>query len=118
MIPQLLNSWGIIQSRYECANSWINWHDEGASLSEHDHDMMSFIVTYYLKKPVNSGHIEIRNPLEYHWAGYGNNLPYFRELQTIAGDIIIFPGWLKHRVQANASKERRIVLTMNFKRIN
>jgi uncharacterized protein (TIGR02466 family) len=116
--PQMLASWGAINAKYECANSWINWHDAGAELQEHDHDMMSFVVTYYLKKPVDSGNIEFRNPLEYHWAGYGNNLAYFKEMPTITGDILLFPGWLKHRVQPNNSKERRVVLNMNFKRIS
>ena len=75
-----------------------------------------FVVTAYLKLPKDGGFIEFRDPLEYH----KNNTPIEPEEQTWkaipceTNDVLIFPGWLRHRVQPSQTDEERIVLTMNI----
>jgi len=36
-------------------------------------------------------------------------------LPVETNDVLIFPGWLKHRVQPNNTNEERIVMTFNIK---
>jgi uncharacterized protein (TIGR02466 family) len=116
-IEQLRKEWKLVPIKFWLEKSWISWHDNGAKLEEHDHGHTMFIATYYLKKPVNSGNIEYRNPLEYHWAGYPILPPeqtLWAEVPAEAGDLLLFPGWLKHRVQPNHTNQRRIALTINI----
>jgi len=95
--------------------SWINTHGPGGETLEHSHNLVDFVVTCYLKLPENSGFIEFRDPLEYHKANsYINpDTDLWVPIPCKTNDILIFPGWLKHRVQPNNSEEERIVLTIN-----
>jgi ectoine hydroxylase-related dioxygenase (phytanoyl-CoA dioxygenase family) len=36
------------------------------------------------------------------------------EIPVVSGDILVFPGWMKHKTQENKSGEERWVLTTNF----
>ena len=115
-VKEVAKAWNLLYDDYYCFRSWLNWHYQTGQLEEHDHSVVPFVATYYLHKPVNSGNIEFRNPLEYHWCGYPTNQQIWQEFPIEAGDLIFFPGWMKHRVQPNQSTERRLVLTMNFNR--
>jgi hypothetical protein len=39
----------------------------------------------------------------------------YKEIQVKTNDVVIFPGWLKHRVQPSQTDEERIVMTFNIK---
>lgn len=56
-----------------------------------------------------------RDPLEYHkinWPIDGEE-HLFRKVETVQNDVLIFPGWLKHKTEINKSNDDRIVLTYN-----
>tara|TARA_B110000503_G_C7150581_1_gene414965 strand:+ start:887 stop:1480 length:594 start_codon:yes stop_codon:yes gene_type:complete len=97
-------------------NSWINTHKKTGTTLEHSHSHVALVVTAYLNLPKDSGFIEFRDPLEYH----KHNTPVvpeeelWKEVPCETNDILIFPGWLKHRVQPNKVDEDRVVLTMNI----
>jgi ectoine hydroxylase-related dioxygenase (phytanoyl-CoA dioxygenase family) len=55
----------------------------------------------YLSIPDNSGYFEYKDVT-------------WKELPTVSGDVIIFPGWIEHRTQTNNSSEDRWVITTNF----
>lgn len=99
------------------SNSWINKHMRGGHTLEHAHNAVTFVASCYLKCPPNSGNIEFRNPLDYHfnaWPVYPEEIMY-KELPVTTNDVLIFPGWLKHRVQPNNTDQERLVLTVNIK---
>lgn len=101
----------------EVTNSWANKHGSGGVTLEHSHNYTTFVVACYLYCPVNSGNIEFKDPLEYHKSGWPV-LPeesLYQEVPVTTNDVLIFPGWIKHRVQPNASDEDRYVLTFNIK---
>jgi hypothetical protein len=55
--------------------------------------------------------------LEYHWHGYpkkNDRNMYWHAVDIEEGDVIIFPGWIKHRTEINQSNENRYVLTVNL----
>ena len=95
--------------------SWINTHGLGGETLEHSHNLVDFVVTCYLNLPDNGGFIEFRDPLEYHKANSYINpeTDLWTAIPCKTNDILIFPGWLKHRVQPNNSEEERVVLTIN-----
>tara|TARA_A100001035_G_scaffold226568_1_gene187629 strand:- start:1695 stop:2306 length:612 start_codon:yes stop_codon:yes gene_type:complete len=95
--------------------SWLNTHGKGGETLEHSHNLVDFVVTSYLNLPENGGFIEFRDPLEYHKANSYINAEeeLWKPVHCTTNDVIIFPGWLKHRVQPNQSDEERVVMTIN-----
>jgi uncharacterized protein (TIGR02466 family) len=96
-------------------NTWLNLHKKSGYTDEHAHQSADLVASCYIKCPPNSGNIEFRDPLEYHRFSSPfvpeNNT--WREVECTTGDIVIFPGWIKHRTQPNNTDEDRIVLTVN-----
>jgi uncharacterized protein (TIGR02466 family) len=100
---------------YYVSNSWVNVHNKDGVTSEHNHACTGLVVATYLNMPENSGYFECKDPLEYHKAMLPlANSHLWRQIPTISGDLLVFPGWLKHRTQTNLSNENRWVLTTNL----
>ncbi len=97
------------------SNSWVNIHNKTGVTNDHNHACTSIVVAAYLNMPENCGYFECKDPLEYHKAmlpiHYGH---LWRQIPTISGDVLIFPGWLIHRTQPNMSDGNRWVLTTNL----
>jgi hypothetical protein len=99
------------------SQSWINKHAPDGTTVEHSHSYTTFVVSSYLQCPDNSGNIEFKDPLEYHkdsWPIIPEETLYY-EVPVTTNDVLIFPGWLKHRVQPNLSTQDRYVMTLNIK---
>jgi uncharacterized protein (TIGR02466 family) len=102
---------------YTIGNSWVNYHGEGGKTLEHNHQNTTLVCAAYLYMPKNGGYIQFKDPLEYHKATVQHEdvkAWYWKDVPTITGDVIIFPGWLKHRTHPNSSSEKRWVLTTNL----
>lgn len=116
-LETIKDQYKFIDRQSRVLNSWCNRHGRGGYTKEHNHNFSTFVASCYLKCPPGSGNIEFRNPLEYHL----NNFPMaaddnlFVEVPVEQNDVLIFPGWLKHRVQPSRTDEERIVLTINIK---
>ena len=104
----------IIDKQNGILNSWINIHDNSGETLEHFHNHTDFVVTSYLSLPEGSGYIEFRDPLEYHKANtyIQPELELWKAVPCKTNDILIFPGWLKHRTQPNLTNRR--IMTMNI----
>lgn len=101
----------------EVTKSWFNKHLKGGLTVEHNHNFSTFVVAAYIKMPLNSGFIEFKDPLEYHkssWPIFPEESLY-KSVPAETNDVLIFPGWVKHRVQPNLTDEERIVMTFNIK---
>ena len=69
--------------------------------------------------PENGGYIQFRDPLEYHkgfyMKQYDDELYGWKTIPAVTGDVLLFPGYLRHRTQANTNQtEKRWVLTSNY----
>ena len=105
------------QFKYNVANSWVNYHAEGGKTLEHNHSNVLFVAAAYLYIPENGGFIQYKDPLEYQKSAYEHQNPkdwIWKEVPVVTGDVLIFPGWLRHRTQNNLSNEKRWVLTTNY----
>lgn len=98
-------------------NSWVNKHQKSGRTIEHSHHNTTFVVSAYVKCPEGSGNIEFKDPLEYHKQGFPlvSDDPFYREVLCETNDVLIFPGWLKHRTQTCNVDDERIVITFNIK---
>jgi uncharacterized protein (TIGR02466 family) len=97
-------------------NSWGNLTNSGGKTLGHKHPNTFLVVSTYLHMPENGGYFEAKDPLEDLKSFYYRNNPdwYWKQVPTKSGDLLIFPGWLKHRTQENKSNEDRWVLTTSF----
>ena len=42
------------------------------------------------------------------------NVEPWRRIDVSQGDVIFFPGWLRHKTEPNYTNERRLILSMNI----
>jgi len=104
------------EQRSRILKSWFNIHGPSGETLEHCHSYANFVVSAYISKPKNSGDILFRDPLEYHKINWPMDLEpnLFRNVECNTNDVLIFPGWLKHKTEPNCSDSDRIVLTYNI----
>ncbi len=101
----------------EVSQSWCNKHIRGSKTIEHTHSYTTFVAACYVKCPPMSGNIEFKDPLEYAKSAWPiiPELSLYKEVPVSTNDVVIFPGWLKHRVQPSQTDEERIVMTFNIR---
>jgi hypothetical protein len=81
---------------------WFNCGEPGDEYRWHAHTPYSWSGVLYIQTPTNSGAIEFRQG-ESH-----------ETVQPSAGDFLLFPGNLAHRVLKNNSTDFRISVAFNF----
>jgi uncharacterized protein (TIGR02466 family) len=100
---------------------WANKYVSGSFIDIHNHAPIPLTVSLYLKK--ESGNIVFENPLEtilkhqpYKQLQDRNSYHtlFDHEVEVTAGDILIFPGWLKHKTYPNNSDSERIMIGANI----
>jgi len=116
-IAEIRRAYDFVIGHSEVTQSWCNRHRRGGQTSEHTHSFGTFVASCYIKAPSMSGNIEFKDPLEYHKSSFPiiPELSLYRQVEVSTNDVLIFPGWLKHRVQPSQTDEERIVMTFNIK---
>lgn len=97
---------------------WSNIHKTGAFTLQHSHSLMPMVGSFYLKAGKNSGDLILTNPAEYSIT----NIPFAKSIdQKIetsikirTGDLVFFPGYIRHKTGENFSGDDRIVITFNI----
>lgn len=108
--------WKLVNRPRHVHSSWYNWHPPGAKTEEHDHSGIHLVVVVYLKNPINGGNIQFKDPMQQIWASYPRREEHSYDWKTVevtTGDVLFFPGFLRHRSEENKSNEDRLVLTTN-----
>ena len=108
--------WHLVNRPRRVHSSWYNWHPPGARTEEHDHSGIHMVVVVYLKNPINGGNIQFKDPMQQIWASYPriDELSYdWKTVEVTTGDVLFFPGFMRHRSEENKSQEDRLVLTTN-----
>jgi hypothetical protein len=81
---------------------WFNVNTQGEHTGWHSHSRWARVGVLYVQVP--GGDIEFRQ-----------GGAYWRETPK-AGDLLVFPGSLEHRVLPNTSEQVRISVAFNFKK--
>lgn len=97
---------------------WSNIHKSGSFTLQHSHSLMPMVGSFYLKAGKNSGDLILTNPAEYSIT----NIPFSRSIEQKietwikpkTGDLIFFPGYVRHKTGENFSGDDRIVITFNI----
>lgn len=98
---------------------WSNKHIRGSYTDLHSHSLHPLVVSFYLKAPPGCGGIVFVNPMEYGLTHMPYNGSIERKVNTTiyvsSGDMLIFPGWLRHRTEVSETDDERIVITFNLR---
>ena len=87
---------------------WANIYRKGDHTVSHDHDPARYSFVYFLKSKSNF------SPLLFEGINLKNKKKQWKEVKPIEGRLVIFPGFLKHRVPVHIHDETRITISGNF----
>lgn len=100
---------------------WANFYPNSSYIERHDHSPMPVVGSFYLKKPPESGNLCFENPQEVllkhqplekiyrlERSNYDSMLDH--EVEVYEGDLVLFPGYLKHYTQPNQSNQDRVII--------
>jgi uncharacterized protein (TIGR02466 family) len=98
--------------------TWANTTPQGGYVEPHLHGNMPFTAVLYVDASPEQGNIIIENPLDTVLMTQPISptvkYPMGQEIEVRTGDLIIFPGYLKHRVLSNTTDRDRLVLGFNI----
>jgi uncharacterized protein (TIGR02466 family) len=99
---------------------WANRYTPNSFIDYHNHAPIHMTSTFILKREEGAGNIVFENPLEtllkhqpYEVTAENFYNLFEEEIEGHAGDLVIFPGYLKHKTRPNASNFDRIMLGAN-----
>tara|TARA_B100001027_G_C16165319_1_gene284476 strand:- start:133 stop:708 length:576 start_codon:yes stop_codon:yes gene_type:complete len=103
----------------EIQNIWININTPGAYNTLHNHAGSVLSGVYYVKSDPSQGNIMFeRNDGAEYFLPPMEKPNYFTSTATtykaMTGAIYVFPGWLKHSVQPNLTKDDRLSISFNY----
>lgn len=88
--------------------------DQYHGLHTHGQSIMSGV--YYLKYSGSGGNIVFQNPNSVQWAT--STGPFEKRVQPQAGMMLLFPGWMPHRVEPiQDTVKERTVLSFNIVKV-
>ena len=103
-------------------NMWANINPPGGYNRAHTHPNSLWSGVYYVKAPINSGHLKVEDPKpcinisrpKRKQGQLPKHLWNEVHFEPIAGRFIMFPSWLNHCVDTNQSNDIRISVSFNF----
>lgn len=121
----------------EMQDCWANRHLEGGVTGLHWHPQRHVSGAYYMSVPENSGDFYFRTLNEDKWFAWPNligwdegydewaadrevwtGLTYNYPMNVKAGDLMLWPSFLKHETGINKSTDPRVVISYNFRAQN
>jgi uncharacterized protein (TIGR02466 family) len=108
-----------INSNLELKNIWININGFKDFNIVHKHPFSKISGVFYVKVPKNSGNLIFVNEaqIEDHMINILTYNTYNSSSNRIIPEentLYLFPSWLKHYVEPNLSKEKRISMSFNL----
>lgn len=119
---QYFHRWGYRTDQIPIAitSLWVSIQRKGAQHGLHNHRMSMFSGTYYSKATEKSANIMFQTPLEYHKMHMPIPVPTTDAnqddfmLPTKTGRMVLFPGYLNHKVMLHEDDEDRIAWSFNI----
>ena len=100
-------------------NSWANLSGPGSAIWPHHHTPAPLTAVFYLNAIPEMGNLVLQNPMEAVLATAPYETTYsIREfdytVKSETGKLVIFPGWIKHYVTENLTKDTRFSMAFNI----
>ena len=121
------DDFGFNDYRLSMSNMWININGRGAYNHMHIHGGSMFSGVFYVKVPsCCCGELKFLRPLEYqamkeYWGCNENFDRYDKDYNNLDhfippenNKLVMFPSWMQHSVDANASDHDRISISFNI----
>ncbi len=97
---------------------WFNVTKPGDSTGWHDHkERAALSGVYYIDVPDGAPDLIIKTPLKANFDDLmfeSEESSEVHKLKIETGDLVLFPGWLEHGVDANLTDKPRINIAFNF----
>ena len=103
------------------SHSWLNITSKGESQEWHAHTDSFISGVYYHQTNTKDGDLMIKNPVQFTQRGFfpaGKKVYEKVMYPPVDGMLILFPGWLDHRVGVNTTDDDRITIAFNWLTIN
>jgi len=116
---KMIDAWEPMPNKL--AHSWINLVSKDQWQDWHQHQDATISGTYYYQTSSVDGNIVFRTPnqfVELELFSIGSMVGKQHVIQPKNGKIILFPGWLSHRVELNTTDSTRISISFNYLRDN
>lgn len=98
-------------------NSWYNVQNKGSELSPHTHPLSAISGALYINAEENSSGLSFDNPvaniIDLCWWNQKSKSKYTNEKEIFdvsAGDLFLFPGYIKHGGVLNNSSNRMCIV--------
>ena len=111
--------WSFEAKKIICTEMWAIINKKDSFNVVHTHPNSCLSAAYYVKAPINCGRFQIENlniakrhssPLLANPNELNINVA---GIEVTEGDLLIFPGYLPHKVAKNEADEDRIVISFN-----
>lgn len=113
-------NWDLREKQVDLLSYWVHVTAPGELTQHHHHKPGLFSGVYYVDKPEDSGDLVFVDVNPYHEFSPsvlpGKEDPITRAEITIAageGSMLVFPGWLPHKVPRNNSERTRVSISFN-----
>ncbi len=97
---------------------WANSTPRGGWIDSHLHGSMPFTAVLYIDASPQQGNLILENPMDTVLMTQPISptvtYPMVKEIIVNSGDLIMFPGYLKHRVNPNVTDTDRLILGFNI----
>jgi uncharacterized protein (TIGR02466 family) len=116
---KMIDAWEPMPNKL--AHSWINLVSKDQWQDWHQHHDATISGTYYYQTSGSDGDIIFRTPNQFVELELFSLGTMVRKQHTITpknGKIVLFPGWLSHKVDRNTSDTTRISISFNYLRDN
>ena len=100
---------------------WVNETKKDGAIISHNHAPYPIAGVVYLRHTPGMGNLVFENPINllhsmqlYDWSGtteITKNIE--QEISVTTGDVVMFPGWLRHKTHANSLNESRYAMSFN-----
>lgn len=96
-------------------SAWASMNPKGGTWLSHNHAPSSLAGCFYVNATVEHGSIVFEHPLELvlGYQPYTNDMPDLLLQHSVppeSGKLLLFPGYLKHRVEENTLDDYRIII--------
>jgi uncharacterized protein (TIGR02466 family) len=97
---------------------WANKTPRGGYIDSHLHGNMPFTAVLYIDASPEQGNLMIENPMEMilmtQPISPDIKYPIAEEISIKSGDLVMFPGYIRHSVKPNNTDKPRLILGFNI----